>query len=352
MGLMSRLMQLSSALTDRLVFQRTALVCLSFCVTPAAFPHHAPTEFDFLKVVEVEGTVVEVKWRNPHVLLKIRDDSKGSSALWEVESSSIAMLHRMNVAGERPVVKDKVRIAGHPSRRDAKRLWGTNLLLANDRELVFEPHVQPRWKTAAAGTASRWLDGAVEPGKSGIFRVWSTKLDDPWSDERLDRLTDAARAKRAQFDPLTDSVTQGCEPVGMPMLMAQPYPIEFVQQQDKILLRIELYDLVRTIHMNEAVSQSSLPKHILGRSTGRWEGNTLVVKTDGIAWPYLEYDGTPLSPDASLIERFTPTDDGTRLNYSVIITDPIYLSAPAEATRSWVARPNESVKPFECEEER
>jgi hypothetical protein len=49
------------------------------------------------------------------------------------------------------------------------------------------------------------------------------------------------------------------------------------------------------------------------------------------------------------VERFTPTPDGTRLQYSVVITDPKFLTAPVELKRSWVARANESVKPYNCD---
>jgi hypothetical protein len=75
---------------------------------------------------------------------------------------------------------------------------------------------------------------------------------------------------------------------------------------------------------------------------------TLVVTTDGITWPYLDPRGTPLSPLASLVERFTPSSDGTHLLYSVVITDPKYLTEPVELKRAWVARPNESVQPYSC----
>ncbi len=70
--------------------------------------------------------------------------------------------------------------------------------------------------------------------------------------------------------------------------------------------------------------------------------------TDGIAWPFLEYTGTPLSPESSLVEHFTPSADGMRLSYSVVVTDPQYLTTSVTLTRSWVARPNESVKPYKC----
>jgi hypothetical protein len=108
------------------------------------------------------------------------------------------------------------------------------------------------------------------------------------------------------------------------------------------------YDTVRTIYMCEKVAPSTLPTSPLGRSTGRWEGSTLVVQTDGITWPYLDPRGTPLSPAATLVERFTPTPDGTGLQYRLTIADPQVLTQPVELMRSWVARPNESVLPFNC----
>jgi hypothetical protein len=134
----------------------------------------------------------------------------------------------------------------------------------------------------------------------------------------------------------------------MPTIMEQPYPMEFVQQGDRILLRMEEYDTVRTIHMSDKVVPSSLPGHRLGRSVGRWDGKTLVVQTDGITWPHLDSSGTPLSPKARLVERFTTTPDGARLEYSLTVTDPQFLARAVELKRSWVARPNESVKPYNC----
>lgn len=335
---------------SRFLCRQVVLGCFLCGIGISVLAHHAPTEFNFLALVQIEGTIVEVKWQNPHVSFKVRVvDAQGKAAIWEIEGSAISMMRRTNAAGVRPSVGEKVRVAGNPSRRTANRLYGLNMLRANGVELVFHPEGRPRWGGKAVGNSSVWFDATVEPSSAGIFRVWSTKFDDPWlSAVPRDRLTDAAKAKLSTWNPVTDSVTVDCEPVGVPMIMGQPYPMEFVQASDQILLRIESYDLVRVIHMSDRVSRSSLPVHLLGRSTGRWEGSTLVVTTDGIAWPFLEYSGTPLSPESSLVERFTPSADGTRLSYSVVVTDPQYLTNPVTLTRAWVARPNESVKPYKC----
>ena len=157
-------------------------------------------------------------------------------------------------------------------------------------------------------------------------------------------------ASWAAFNPLTDSVAPGCRPKGMPTIMEQPYPIEFVNKGDTILLRLEEYDSVRTISMAANSNVDSLPKTLLGRSKGRWEANTLVVTTSAIDWPYLDPSGTPQSLSSRIVERFTPASDGARLSYTMTVTDPATFTEPLELTRSWVWRPGETVKPYNCKE--
>ena len=121
-------------------------------------------------------------------------------------------------------------------------------------------------------------------------------------------LTDAAKKSRAAFNPLTDTVAPGCRPKGMPTIMEQPYPMEFVRKGDAILLRLEEYDTVRTIDMAPRAKVDSLPKTLLGRSTGRWDGETLIVTTSRIDWPYFDPSGIPQGP-ASTIEEAIHADE-------------------------------------------
>jgi hypothetical protein len=93
-----------------------------------------------------------------------------------------------------------------------------------------------------------------------------------------------------------------------------------------------------------------LPKALLGRSKGRWEGDTLVVTTDRIDWPYLDPSGVPQGPASSIVERFTPSADGTRLSVTMTITDRATFTEPLELKRAWVWRPTETVKPYDCVE--
>ncbi len=75
-----------------------------------------------------------------------------------------------------------------------------------------------------------------------------------------------------------------------------------------------------------------------------------MVTTSHIDWPYLDSSGVPQGPASTIVERFTPTSDGTRLNYTMTITDPATFTEPVELRRSWVWRPSEVVRPYECVE--
>jgi len=330
-----------------------AALFLAWCV---ALPvgvraHHSGSEYDRAPI-EIEGRLLEVAWQNPHVHFTVRTtDADGKVTTWDIEANSLSIMRRTDATSENLKVGDTIKIAGAPSSRASNRLWAMNILAANGREIVLGPGIRPRWKATASGSKSTWFEGGTAANKTaGLFRVWSTKFGEPGGLWRRDYpLTDAARKRRAAFNPITDSVAPGCRPKGMPTIMEQPYPIELVNKGDTILLRLEEYDTVRTIAMAPNVNVD-LPKTLLGRSRGRWEGDTLVVTTSRIDWPYIDPSGIPQGSSSAIVERFTPSSDGTRLSYTMTITDPETFTTPLELKRSWVWRPGETVKPYSCVE--
>jgi hypothetical protein len=129
--------------------------------------------------------------------------------------------------------------------------------------------------------------------------------------------------------------------------MISPLPMEFVRKGDTIVLSLEEYDTVRTIHMNP--SAPAPDEHtLLGFSRGRFEGAALVVETDHIAAGYFDHEGTPMSDDIKVVERFTPNADYTRLDYTLTTTDPKNFERPFDLTRYYVWKPENTVHPYEC----
>ena len=96
------------------------------------------------------------------------------------------------------------------------------------------------------------------------------------------------------------------------------------------------------------------PATPLGYSTGRWEGNTLVVETTLIDWPYIDVVGLATvqqSDGLHLEERFTLSEDDSELVYDITLTDAATFTEPVTANRYmiWRWQPGVEIQPFDCE---
>ena len=324
---------------------------------PTAFGHHSTVGiFDADNFVQIEGIVTATSWRNPHASYSVAvTDEEGDTVDWMVETGSISTLRLRGVNADLVQIGDHVIFAGESSTRGRPEMFARNLLLDTGQEVLLSAVSKPRWPEGLRGEIYRGsVDEAVaEQARrtaNGIFRIWSTVFNDPESfplyGDGVSSLTEAAQALKAAFDP-AESPYLGCDPRGMPYLMTNPYPFEFVEQEENILIRTELYDAERVIHMNAANSPPA-PYSLLGYSIGRWEGNTLIVETDRIDAPYFYGDGTPQSRDIRLVEYFELNETEDRLDYSLTVTDPATFTQTMRFTRYWAWQPHISREPYNC----
>jgi hypothetical protein len=56
----------------------------------------------------------------------------------------------------------------------------------------------------------------------------------------------------------------------------------------------------------------------------------------------------PLSLEAWLEERFAPSDDGSTLEYSLTVHDPVYLTAPVETSKRFIYLPDVELQTYDC----
>jgi hypothetical protein len=336
--------------------------CIAFsgcCLASATvYAHHSYSEYDDKTIVEIEGTLTRVALQNPHVHFFVQGlDGNGDSITWDLESTTLNWLQRIKMPPELLQTGSHVKFAGWPSKRSAGRMYALNMLAADGREVLLFRTAKLRWESTAIGfgadEAQPFFQGGVASGNDSLFRVWASHLGNPanaLTPTAPLELTESAKRAVAAFDPVNESTESGCKPKGMPRLMSQPPPMEFIDKGDTILMRMEEYDTVRTIHMVPPDDLDAQPRTLLGYSIGRWDGKTLVVETSRLDSPYLNASGVPLGGNARMVERFTPTADGSRLDYSLVVTDPDSLLKPAELRRIWVYRPGEQVLPFNCKE--
>jgi len=89
----------------------------------------------------------------------------------------------------------------------------------------------------------------------------------------------------------------------------------------------------------------------MGHARGRWEGNVLVVETDGLA-DYKLIDGLiQTSSDLKLVERFRLKDKNT-LEHRITITDPVTFTKPWDAVLTYRRLPDEAMIEDVCIERR
>jgi hypothetical protein len=74
--------------------------------------------------------------------------------------------------------------------------------------------------------------------------------------------------------------------------------------------------------------------HVMGHSTGKWEGATLVVDTVWMKAGVFDRTGAPYSDELRLTERYTRTDADT-ITLQMTLEDPVMFTKPWQVTRRY-----------------
>ena len=318
--------------------------------------HHGPPSNEALyfadELIEIEGQLTEVLWRNPHVRARVRvtgDD--GRQVTWDLHlGPSPGALESRGYSAEDFL--GEIRAAGYVSRRSPDSLGVVNLLLPNGQE----------W--ALGNQAMRWSGtGLAEPAPidetrvtraeqiaQGIFRVWGRRsgLGAHYrASVEAQALTETGGALAEAYDPLVHNLQLNCLQ-GMPDAMFDPAPLEIIDRGAYIVIHVQQMDAERIVHMGTEESPAEPSSSSLGYSAGHWDGEELVVTTSNIDWPYYAEIGTPQSTQARYVERFSIADGGETLNYSITISDPAVFaeSFTIEATRDWA--PEVEIEHYNC----
>ncbi len=336
-----------------------SFVCILFLAFAAQAHHSVAGFFDPDTKVEIEGVVKTVRWRNPHTVFEVDVTSAdGAVITWRIESGALGVLRTRGIGREFMQVGDHVKIMGDSSLRSDREMFARNILLDDGKEVMMTAGSAPHFTAEGSGGMLESLYDeevarAARETAAGIFRVWSTNIEErPTSGGQLLRgpfpLNAAAIKTRADYDA-TDATLLGCTTWSMPRLMTNPLPMEFVREGDIVLQRFEENDNVREIFMSAAAELSAEESKMLGHSTGNWDGSTLVVVTTNVSVDRFDNLGTPFSEDMRLVERFTPSEDGSRLDYTLQVTDPRTFTASFEVGRYWEWRPEIIVGAYDCD---
>jgi hypothetical protein len=141
-----------------------------------------------------------------------------------------------------------------------------------------------------------------------------------------------------------------CAPPGVPQTFMVPYYVQFVQSPKYLIILHEYLHLSRTIPLDGSPLPADPDPFWMGHSTGKWEGDTLVIESRG--FKESEVSGYKTTEDLHLVERFRRPNLGT-LEYEVVIEDPNVFAGPWLMTRTFPLLPEfNRVDEFFCENNR
>jgi hypothetical protein len=147
------------------------------------------------------------------------------------------------------------------------------------------------------------------------------------------------------------SANAHCIPEGMPGMMIALFPMEVLQTRGQVTIVQEAFNQVRRIYIGEdpPAIEDAEPS-FFGHSGAKWEGDTLVVETVGIK-ESVRYRNAPHSSQMRIRERMRLLD-ADRFENQIIVTDPVYLSAPWSWTWTYQRKPGYKMYEYVCEDNR
>ena len=117
-----------------------------------------------------------------------------------------------------------------------------------------------------------------------------------------------------------------CYMPGVPRATYMPFPFQIVQTPTTVLIAYEFAAIARVINMG-GLSEAPIDSW-MGYSSGRWEGDTLVVDVKGFNdQTWFDRAGNYHSDALHVVERYTPISPDA-LQYEATIEDPNVFTRP------------------------
>jgi len=141
-----------------------------------------------------------------------------------------------------------------------------------------------------------------------------------------------------------------CLPVGPVRLYTWPSPRKVIQAAELLVIMNEFSTSYRQIFTDGRPLPADPNPSWNGYSSGKWEGDTLVVQTNGLRdGLWLDATGNPLTESAKLTEKFRRIDFG-HLQIEITVDDPKAYTKPWTVTLTQTIKLDTDLLDFNCVE--
>ena len=333
-------------------------LAISMAVSLPVAAHHSHSSLDRNKQVTLVGTVTKFMWRAPHVYIQAEAvNEAGELVEYTIETLNPPALAKLGWAPDTLQPGDKIAWFGNHDRDPNRAYTGMSWLekigglkYFADRDSL-ESYLE---EVSMTENAYLGLD-PVQPARRIGEGVWSRIGEDGGRFPAIRApildwpYTELAAEEVANFHE-DQNPTVDCEYPGMPKSMTAPLNYQW-SYIDENTIRIER-DLMpndRIVHLNPETAPAPGEPSNVGYSLGTWEGEDLVIHTNNFAadrWG--TYTGVNSSEQKEVVERYSLSDDGMRLDAEITVTDPVYLAEPVTFTHQWGKIADRAISQAEC----
>lgn len=217
-------------------------------------------------------------------------------------------------------------------------VWSTAFTARDHPAFAIEDHLCPLCPPVALEHLRKLLaDPANDKRPLQELAQDTTRLA---AEQRTRLLTDAGARLKQKNAAANDAVIR-CEPPDLITLLRAPQPIAFTVHDDSVVIHHDHWNTVRTIRLAGPSIPSEGPPTRLGSSIARFDGPSLVVETRSLLGTVS--GGFATSDKARVVERWTASTDGARLDLELTIDDPGSYREPLVLIQSRVRTPNEKI---------
>ena len=338
----------------RLQSSVASLAVLVLVMPALVLAHHSRSNFDLDTVLEFHGVITEYSWRNPHTFatLAVTDDNGETKELL-LELNSVSVLTRQGWTRDTLKVGDEVTVFANPDQNNGKNLYYPNYFVLPDGQMIVSgggnaPAEIPRAPRRQVDQTARSEDlsgtWVVEGGRFGrrggnqaggaAPQRAAVSLGGQTQAVGLP-LTAKGQAELDAWDVENNPFFR-CVTKTPPAITSVLGAHRIIRESDeRIIIRHEILDVERIIHMNVSEHRAGIEPSHLGHSIGWFEDETLVIDTTLFApatWGI--GSGVSSSDQKHLVERYTLNDDGNRIRHEYTIEDPVYLSKPVSLSQT------------------